>query len=722
MSSTSAGIQIVEFMAALSKAWKKLTAYPPGHPEVVGALAALEQRLAELRGPAGEVALGVNQNSLVYGSSDITTAGAQKLAQTLYSRGVAIVRFGSETRMDEIEAFLRLLGGGGPVDPRRILWEELTAAGVLNINLQPVDYGTIHVSEGLKDKKEEGERSLWDEVLHALLRDEHFAHRRELPEFISSADELAQMIAEYAATAVDKSAPVDAQATFGIQLKEKREEALYRFFFQTVGHHIAESTGQKRQNSLEQAVQLLRTLPEQLRRALICAIAEALSSDESAAALLHDFASELPTDEVLDALRYLSSMEKLSGHSLTLLRSMTALETSKTEMLSKDALADVIRLFGEDDVARFNPTEHDAVLRRISVEIPMVPHEATVGLDRSSERPDPAVNPEIVRHLAEVLFDLVRDPELKAPAETIFGRLESGFTLLLDGEEYEYLENIIQRLLATASSGRSVEVKEAAKNTLGSLSDMVVERVSTAPDEQILKLRRLIDLLADYARQSSLEKLAVESNRSRRRRLLNFIAAQGTAIVPHVVGYLKDERWYVVRNMIVLLRAVKDRTALPELRKLARHADLRVRMEAIKTLFAFDSNVPPMLLDNLFEDPDPKVGQTAVGLAGSYRIREAVDPLLRILNKTDYLGARRALRIRAIKSLGEIGDARALDMLERQKLFSSFFLPWPPKDERYAAWESLAGYPAEARTKLIESGLKSSDGHVREICARIGGV
>ena len=78
----------------------------------------------------------------------------------------------------------------------------------------------------------------------------------------------------------------------------------------------------------------------------------------------------------------------------------------------------------------------------------------------------------------------------------------------------------------------------------------------------------------------------------------------------------------------------------------------------------------------------------------------------------------RALRLKAIHALGEIGEPRALPRL--QKFFAFSVLPWPPKEERYAAWESLTGYPAEARKRLLDTGLKSADGHVREICSRIG--
>jgi len=102
---------------------------------------------------------------------------------------------------------------------------------------------------------------------------------------------------------------------------------------------------------------------------------------------------------------------------------------------------------------------------------------------------------------------------------------------------------------------------------------------------------------------------------------------------------------------------------------------------------------------------------------GSYGIKEGVDPLLDILGGSDVFGVRRALRLKAIKALGELAQPRTLPLLHR--FFRDPFLPWPSKEERRAAYESLAAYPPEARAELVEKGLRSRDPQVREICRRL---
>jgi hypothetical protein len=52
------------------------------------------------------------------------------------------------------------------------------------------------------------------------------------------------------------------------------------------------------------------------------------------------------------------------------------------------------------------------------------------------------------------------------------------------------------------------------------------------------------------------------------------------------------------------------------------------------------------------------------------------------------------------------------------RFFKDSLLPWPAREEQRAAYESLAGYPDNVRTPLIERGLHSRDPEVREICRK----
>ncbi len=163
-------------------------------------------------------------------------------------------------------------------------------------------------------------------------------------------------------------------------------------------------------------------------------------------------------------------------------------------------------------------------------------------------------------------------------------------------------------------------------------------------------------------------------------------------------------------------RTQHDRSAAGDARPLLSPTASRAR-EALKSLFTLEPEFSAALLDEVLSDPDPKVVDTATTLVGSCGIKEGVGPLLRILKGNDILGTRRPLRLKALRVLGDLGDPRALDHLER--FFGQSILPWPSKEERRTAWESLQKYAPAARLPLVEKGLRSRDPYVRTLCASL---
>jgi hypothetical protein len=720
---------VAELVRALALGWKNLAAYPPGHPALGQSLELVHRRLDDLRGPTGDVVLGIENDGLLYGADKIDSASAQKFAQALYARGVAVLRFSTDTSARDIETFLRLLAAGTPADQKRPVWEELTASGITTITLQPVDYSGVQITDDLEAVTKLP--SLWEEVLRAMMEGRELSTEAEdfLARGEQSPEELSRMIVKYVDATILTKPAFDPDATFGVRMPVRGEtpESIQDRLAEAVALHIAKAQGAAREKSLDQAIALLGTLPTTLRKTVIRKIAEVLATDDSAGALLRDLAAAVPQDEILEALRYLSSIEKLSDHALNLLQSLSVLDVStQVEPPSENLIRDLVEVFGEDDIDRFNPPDHSALLQQVStVHVPTVPAAALQSTEKLGKRVETVANDALTRQLGRTIVELIATlGSVRAPLN-VLTRLERLFRSHLTAGEFDEALEIVHKLQDIASSTVSDELRNSIQESFARLAtpDMIralVESLYTAPPEKTRSIQRLIEMLGGSARRNLLVALTEESNRSRRRKLFDFITSLGPVIVPEVILLLNDSRWYVLRNMIVLLRSVNDRTSLPEVRKLAMHGDIRVRMEAIKSLFTLDTDVPAAVLENVVRDRDPKVSDAAISLIGSYGIKEGVQPLLRVLEGNDIFGAKRARRVKCIRALGELGESEALPALAR--FFGEAFFFWPSKEERYAAWESLGGYPKSARTKFVETGLQSSDPNIREICVRISGA
>lgn len=717
---------VADFIRSLALAWKNLAAYPPGHPALATSVSAAYRSFSALRGPAGEVILGVASDGIMYGPDKIDSTQAQKFAQALYTRGVAVVRFAGATTGTDIEQLLRLLTTA-PGETAPPMWEALTAAGVMNIHLQPVDYSAVRVTEQLTPSAQKRE-SLWDDILRALVagRELSLKSQRLLSSEIRSVDELSALMLRYIETE-DDAVPFDADATFGVRLDPQRRkvaDAIVGQVSDAIGAHIASATGLRKQLAVQQVIQLLRMMPEPLRGAIIRSVLRPLATDEASGAQLREVAASLTHDEVIEALRHLAAAGKLSTHAMVLLQSLAALDAKPDQLPAPPPglVGELVQLFGEDDIDRFNPPDHKSLLGDVTIQIPALAGNAASGIEKLGSRVETVAPDALDRQLALTVLELLARHGASRPSDALLGRAETIFRSELGAGQIDDALDLVEQIREIGAGSTSETLRNAITASIGRLgtTDVVqslVDSLANAPPEKAATIRRLLDGLGAAATRNLLLALSEEDNRSRRRRLFDLACSLGPRIVPEVVGFLDDERWYVVRNMILLLRTVNDRTSLSVIRRVAQHRDLRVRLEAIKTLLAFEASVPRTLLEEAINDRDPKMAETAIALVGNYGIKEAVEPLLQILARRDVFGTRRPLRILAIKALGELAVPDALPQM--QHLFSTSFLPWPSRAERQAAFESLAAYPPDARGPFVERGLHSRDPQIRNLCRRL---
>ena len=727
MTQVPRGSAVGDFIRTLALAWKNLAAYPPGHPALAASLSSAYASFSSLRGPAGEVVLGIAADGILYGEEKIDITQAQKFAQALYARRVAVLRLAAETSADDLEKFLRLLTGT-PEQSQVPMWEALTGEGVININLQPVDYSAVRVTSELAPPPPAKRESLWEDILRALVAGREMSPKSQqlLTTSIRSVDELSALVLRYIETADDMS-QFDPDSTFGVRLHARRGKSADEMSTRVadaIGAHIASASGLRRQLAVQQVIQLLRTMPEPLRGAIVKSILRPLSTDESAGSLLREVTATLTHDEVLEALRNLGAAGNLSTHARALLQSLAELDAKQNQLppAPPALVSELAQLFAEDDIDQFNPPDHRALLTNISIEVPRVATTAYATVEHLGARVE-TVAPDAVDHqLADTVVDLLSKYGGSRTPDALLARAETLFQNNIAASQFAVALELVDRLRQVAEETKAESLRDAVSASLARMGNtatvqtLVDSLVNASPDRSVT-IHRLLDALGAAATRNLLLALSEEENRSRRRRLFDLVCSLGPRIVPEVIHFLDDERWFVVRNMILLLRTVNDRTSLPDIRRIAQHRDLRVRLEAIKTLLAFDSSVPQTLLEEAINDRDPKMAETAIALAGNYGIKEAVDPLLRIVAKRDIFGARRPLRILAIKALGELAVPSALPRM--QHLFSTSFLPWPHRSERQAAFESLAAYPPEARAPYVERGLHSRDAHIREVCRRL---
>jgi hypothetical protein len=492
--------------------------------------------------------------------------------------------------------------------------------------------------------------------------------------------------------------------------------------------HLEGMSGAGRVLAARQTAQLIMRLPEPLRDSLMRAALRVVGADPAGEDALQALTSSMSAHPVLRVLQQLAAEGvPLSRHAQRLVELLASTRAESDEESASGRDLDVLRgelltLFREEDIDRYNPEDHLALLARTMLAWPTRTPVELGSLETLGERVNSLTEDAVGRQLTETLLDLL-------------GRYEDPNT----GPVLARLEQLVQGALARGSLDEAAFAIEGMARL--SSDDTVPEATRVAMRQQVEHLAgvetlsalaaslgatpgpaavRLVRLLGPGAIRSLLQVLVEEKVRIRRRRIFDLLSALGPEVVPEATRWLVDPNWYVIRNIVALLRAVGDRSSLPTVRRLTSHSDLRVRLEALRSLLDLDPDVGLGHLLSAIADPDPRAATAAVELAGQRGGPAMVEPLLGVLEPWDFRGRRRAVRLAALQALGRVGRPEALPRLGR--FFRDRWVPFPSTVERRTAFESLQGYPPDARAWLVMRGLRSRDQEIRAVCERLRSV
>jgi hypothetical protein len=510
----------------------------------------------------------------------------------------------------------------------------------------------------------------------------------------------------------------------GVSYRPTPRQLLVRLTEATTAH-LERLSGAGRALAARQTAQLIIRLPEPLRESLMRATLRVVATDPAGEAL-QAFTSSMTAHPVLRVMGQLAAEGvPLSRHAQRLVE---LLASTPTESQDEDAPSardleilhgELLTLFREEDIDRYNPEDHLALLARAMLAWPTRTPVVLGTLETLGDRVASLTEDAVGRQLTETFLDLLgrygddkTGPVLSRLEQLVQGALARGSL-----DEAVFAIEGMARLAAdetvpepTRSAMRGQLDRLAGAETLSVLA----ASLGAAPGPAAV---RLVRLLGPSAIRSLLQVLVEEKVRVRRRRIFDLLSAIGLDVVPEATPWLMDPNWYVVRNIIALLRAVGDRSSLATVSRLTGHTDLRVRLEALRSLLEFDPTVGHGYLLSAIADPDPRAATAAVELASQRGGATMVEPLLGVLASWDLWGRRRVVRLAALQALGRMGRPEALPRLAR--FFRERLAPFPSLAERRAAYESLQGYPSDARAGLVMRGLRSRDHEIRAVCERL---
>jgi HEAT repeat protein len=141
----------------------------------------------------------------------------------------------------------------------------------------------------------------------------------------------------------------------------------------------------------------------------------------------------------------------------------------------------------------------------------------------------------------------------------------------------------------------------------------------------------------------------------------------GQGVEELAIKALSDDRWFVRRNMCVLLSLMGGPDSLGPLGAVLEDKDSRVRQEALKALFKLGGAQSEAWLIRAMGDKDPEVKKQAIEFAGQAGSEASADALSELYYRRDMLGRTEPSEIKKliINSLGRLANRTAAEVLAK---------------------------------------------------------
>ncbi|NQV06595.1 HEAT repeat domain-containing protein [bacterium] len=199
---------------------------------------------------------------------------------------------------------------------------------------------------------------------------------------------------------------------------------------------------------------------------------------------------------------------------------------------------------------------------------------------------------------------------------------------------------------------------------------------------------RLLSALGEPAVDYVIEQMAVDDPILNRRILVDFLAMAAAGDNRLLVGYITDQRWYIVRNVAIALGKTGRSQAAEPLKQLLGHEDDRVRVEAIRSLSLLDRDASVAVIVESLGDSSRRVRGAAVSLLRASPSRDVVPQVLTAIESRS-IGSDEARRlVTAIAGRKDPAVAPALERLATKRLAVG-----AARAARDAAKEALASRP-----------------------------
>jgi HEAT repeat protein len=207
------------------------------------------------------------------------------------------------------------------------------------------------------------------------------------------------------------------------------------------------------------------------------------------------------------------------------------------------------------------------------------------------------------------------------------------------------------------------------------------------------------------------ERLETEPDRIWRGRIMDGLRSMGELALPPLEAALKSDKWFLVRNALVMLSEAGTPAQLPRVLPLLRHPEPRVSRSAVRCVWRLGGNAAEGHLLTVLKDAEYGTQLEILFALGQIKGRATPPALLALASERGVPERSRVKILEALVGLATPDQAAHLAELARRKgLFGTNAEPLPIRVAAIKALASIASpESSQAVKKVLESEPRGAD-------------
>lgn len=643
---------LVSLLKQLNVSRRMISLYPEGHPQILSSIHQGLRILNRLWEQNRILTLGITPSTLYVNNTRVDQQDPviREFSRYFFHAGVAAISFHKGLDAEELIRFHRLLHHqDNAARPQESFGTLLDQHRITNISVRRVDYAAFREKTADATDDQSRDTQLWDDFVQRLTQDD-----MAVSDYLES-EQQETLLALFNQKLSGPPWERD-QATRGISHllsfggSSRQSSELLDSYNKKLHMLLEKLTPQTRNHFLHIGLNHLENHdPSRLQPAL-----KRISPTFLKALAAHAGRSSAPL-----SARLLNLVSALS----------TGTETEKAapvvSLAAGEMHTQLASFFNEEPIDRYLPGGYQQALdAAVDTRLP----NNLTDEDRQ-QLGDLLYSPPVEEQTARIIFERLSSRPDYQLATACQEHLLNFSRLFLEAGNYAALYATYQHWTGfTNQHGNPINLlaeKLTAYHTQASFIAEVLDGFDLWQSDRHQEICDYIALVSEPYCEPIVERLGLAHHYEERKRWIDLLTRICGNVQQRIIPFLTDKRWYLVRNLVMILGAEPTPALLKAIQPLHQHPHPQVRAEIIRLLFSCNSATANRLLVAELNAGDTDSCLMAVSIAHLSRDPEVLSCLHRQLEKEPTNDADLALAKGVVTALCRRGEKESLVVLRR---------------------------------------------------------